>query len=120
MFLAALTSFKLGLDVIPGASLTQARTMIFVTVIFGELFRTYSARSETKFLFRMNPFDNKFVNYAVFISLALLAVLVYVKPVSDIFSIEALTFVEVIIAAALGFIPMLFGELTKIVRKVVE
>ncbi len=116
LFLAALTSFKIGL--LDGAPLAQARTMIFVTVIFGELFRTYSARSETKFLFKMNPFDNKFVNYSVFLSVALLLILVYVEPISLIFRIEPLTLGEMIVAASLGFIPMIFGEITKIVRKV--
>ena len=114
--IAALISFKIGLT-IEGASLEQARTMIFVTVIFGELFRTYSARSEDKFIWKSNPFANKAVNYAVFLSVALLALLVYVPVLAGVFSIEALTFEEAIIAIALGFIPMMFGELTKIVRK---
>ncbi len=115
LMLAALVSFKIGL-VLHGASLEQARTMIFVTVIFGELFRTYSARSETKFIYESNPFSNKAVNYAVFLSVALLAMLVYIPPIASLFKIEALTFVEVIIAMSLGFIPMLFGELTKVFK----
>ncbi|MBU1145632.1 MAG: calcium-translocating P-type ATPase, PMCA-type [Firmicutes bacterium] len=113
LMLAALASFKIGL-ILPDADLAQARTMIFVTVIFGELFRTYSARSETKFLFQMNPFDNKYVNLSVFFSIALLMLLVYVTPLAAIFKIEALTLIELLIAASLGFVPMLFGEFTKI------
>jgi Ca2+-transporting ATPase len=116
LMLAALTAFKLGL-IIEGASLAQARTMIFVTIIFGELFRGYSARSETKFLFQMNPFNNKYLNFAVFISIGLLMILVYVPPIAGVFKIEALTLLELVIAIILGFIPMLFGELTKVVNK---
>ena len=116
LMIAALAAFKIGLT-IEGASLAQARTMIFVTVIFGELFRGFSARSETKFLFQMNPFDNKYLNYAVFISVGLLMLLVYVPPFANVFKIEALTFLELVIALVLGFIPMLFGELTKVVNK---
>lgn len=112
--LAALTSFWLGTHAFAGASLTQARTMIFVTIIFGELFRTYAARSESKFLFQMNPFSNKFVNMSVFFSIGLLMVLVYVTPIAGIFKIEALSLVEIIVAASLGIVPMLFGELTKV------
>ena len=120
LMIAALISFKLGLDHIAGASMTQARTMIFVTIIFGELFRTYSARSETKFLWQSNPFSNKAVNYAVFLSVALLALLVYVPQMAGVFKIEALTFVELIIAVSLGFVPMMFGELTKVVQAKLE
>ncbi len=114
LMLAALTSFYIGLKLIPGASLTQARTMIFVTVVFGELFRSYSARSETKFLFQSNPFTNKYVNYAVVFSAVLILLLVYIPPFANVFKIEALTLVELVVAAIMGFVPMIFGELTKL------
>ncbi|MCK5731613.1 MAG: cation-transporting P-type ATPase, partial [Tenericutes bacterium] len=120
LMIAALISFKIGLVLDTTFATTgipaQARTMIFVTVVFGELFRTYSARSETKFIVQTNPFANKAVNYAVFLSVGLLALLVYVPALANIFSIEALTFKEAIIAISLGFIPMLFGELTKVFK----
>ena len=118
LMLAALASFKIGLLMTSnGASLTQARTMILVTVVFGELFRTYSARSETKFLFQMNPFNNKFVNYSVVFSCLLLMLLIYIPPIAGIFKIEAMTFGELAIAVGLGFIPMLFGEFTKVFKQ---
>ncbi len=117
LMLAGLTAFKLGLHVIPGASVTQAITMAFMTVVFGELFRAFSARSETKFLFQYNPFSNRFLNYSIFISVGLVFVLIYVPFIANVFSLEALTFVELLIAMALGFVPMLFGELTKVVNK---
>jgi len=117
LMLAGLTAFKLGLSYIPGASETQAITMAFVTVVFGELLRAYSARSETKFLFQYNPLSNKFLNYSVFISLGLVLMLVYIPFTANIFSLEALTVLELLIAMGLGLVPMLFGELTKIVQK---
>jgi Ca2+-transporting ATPase len=117
LMLAGLAAFKLGLDVIPGASVTQAITMAFLTVVFGELFRAFSARSETKFLFQFNPLSNRFLNYSVFISVGLVLALIYIPFTAEIFSLESLTFVELLIAMALGFVPMLFGELTKIVNK---
>jgi hypothetical protein len=40
--------------------------------------------------------------------------LVYIPPLANIFKIEALTLVELVVAVALGFVPMLFGELTKL------
>lgn len=117
LMLAGLAAFKIGLSYIPGASQTQATSMAFVAVVFGELLRAFSARSETKFLFQYNPFDNKFLNYSVFVSLGLVLALVYIPFTAEIFKLEALTFLEVILAMALGFVPMLFGELTKIVQK---
>jgi len=110
---AALISFAIGLA-IGGATLTQARTMIFVTIVFGELIRTYSARSETKFLFQMNPFTNRYINYAVVFSLFLIMLLVYIPVFAGIFGLEALTISELLIASSLGFVPLLFAELTKL------
>ncbi len=117
VMLASLISFKIGLlmdDVI------HARTMIFVTIIFGELFRTYSARSETKFIFESNPFANKAVNYSVFGALILLAILVYNPTLAGIFKIESLSTSEVLIASSLGFIPMFFGEFTKLLKNKIK
>lgn len=120
LMIAGLAAFKLGLDVIVGASKTQAITMAFLTVVFGELFRAFSARSETKFLFQYNPFSNRFLNYSIFISVGLVLALIYIPFTARIFSLEALTFVELLIAMALGFVPMLFGELTKVVNKTIQ
>lgn len=118
VMLASLISFKIGLFMEPDES--YARTMIFVTIIFGELFRTYSARSETKYIFESNPFANRAVNLSVFGALGLLALLVYVPSFAQVFKIQALTLPEVLIAMALGFIPMLFGELTKLLKNKVD
>ncbi len=114
LMIAALLSFRIGLDI---DDLEHARTMIFVTVIFGELFRTYSARSEHKFLWQYNPFSNKFINYSVFISIGLLALLVYVPQLAEVFSIKALSLNEALIAGGLGFIPLVFGEITKFFKQ---
>ncbi|MDD3712871.1 MAG: cation-translocating P-type ATPase, partial [Candidatus Izemoplasmatales bacterium] len=117
LMLAGLSAFYLGLNVIAGASVTQAITMAFLTVVFGELFRAFSARSEVKFLFQYNPLSNRFLNYSVFISVGLVLALIYIPFTAKIFSLEALTLVELLIAMGLGFVPMLFGELTKVVHK---
>jgi Ca2+-transporting ATPase len=114
--IAALSSFYIGLNLV-NVDITQARTMIFITVICGELFRTYSSRSETRFLFDMNPFSNKYINYSVLISIALLMLIIYIPPVAALFSIKALTTVELIIAIILGFIPMLLSEIFKAFNK---
>ena len=117
LMLAGLTAFKLGLSVIPGASETQAITMAFLTVVSGELLRAFSARSETKFLYQYNPFSNRFLNYSVFVSIGLVLLLIYIPFTAELFSLEPLTFLELLLSMSLGFVPMLFGELTKVVRK---
>ncbi len=116
LMLAGLTAFYLGLRVLPGATVEQAITMAFLTVVSGELLRAFSARSEIKFIFQYNPFSNKFLNYSVFISIGLVLALIYIPFTAKIFSLEALTIPELLIAMALGFVPLLFAELTKIFK----
>ena len=116
LMLAGLSAFYLGLHVLDGATVEQAITMAFLTGVFGELFRAFSARSESKFLFQYNPLSNKFLNYSVFISVGLVLLLIYIPFTAKIFSLEALTIPELLISMALGFVPLLFAELTKIFK----
>jgi Ca2+-transporting ATPase len=117
--LAALASFKIGLHY-EGGTLTQARTMIFITVVFGELLRTYAARSETISMFKTNPFSNRYLNVAILISMGLVLLLVYIKPLADIFGLEILNGGELFIALGLSFVPMLFAEFAKCLHRPIK
>ena len=117
--LAALASFKIGLHY-EGGTLTQARTMIFITVVLGELLRTYAARSETVSMFKTNPFSNRYLNVAILISMGLVLLLVYIKPLADIFGLEILNGGELLIALSLSFVPMLFAEFAKCLHRPIK
>lgn len=113
LMLAALISFKIGL-IYQNGTLTQARTMIFVTVVFGELLRTYSSRFETTPMFKNNIFSNRYLNIAVIVSMVLVLLLVYINPLANIFGLEKLDSIELVIAISLSFIPVLFAESVKL------
>lgn len=111
--LAVLLSFYLGKHVF-GDTANLASTLAFITIITGELLRTYSARSEHKTIFQMNPFENKMINYAALFGFGLLLIVVFVPGVNTLFKTDVhLTFVQFIVAFGLGFIPLLGGELAK-------
>lgn len=89
-------------------------TFAFITIITGELLRTYSARSEDITIFKMNIFENKWVNYSVIFGLVLLLVVVFVPGINTIFRTDIdLTITNLLIALGLGFIPLFGGELAK-------
>ena len=105
-------------------------TMAFVTIIIGELLRTYSARSEDKTIFKMNLFDNKLVNYSALVGVGLLLVVLFVPGINGVFytnttlntvtgefTNNALPFINYLIAFVLGFIPLFGGELAKLFKK---
>jgi Ca2+-transporting ATPase len=101
-------------------------TFAFITIITGELFRTYSARSEHQTIFKMNPFTNKYINYAVIFGFVLLLIVVFVPGINTVFYTDTtyntvtetytggtLSFLNVLTAFGLGFIPLFGGEIAK-------
>jgi len=116
VFLAigTLASYAISLKVL-GHSEAEATTMCFVTIVIGELLRAYSARSEHTSIFRMKPFSNSFLNKTVLLSLAFLAAVVFVPFLQPVFRTIPLPLDMLGIAAAFGILPMLGGELAKLV-----
>ncbi len=90
-----------------------AVSFAYVTIVVGELMRGYSARSEKKFIFKMNPFSNKYLNYSVIIGIGLLLVTVYAPGVNQIFRTVPLEMNYFAIAFFLGFGPLIGGEISK-------
>ena len=113
---AVLFSYYLGKNVFGGHEY-MGQTFAFITIITGELLRSYSARSETKTIFQMNIFENKLVNYSVVFGLALLLIVIYVPGINGLFYTNVnLQFIELLTALSLGFIPLFGGELAKLFK----
>lgn len=104
-------------------------TFAFITIIVGELLRTYSARSEHLTIFKMKLFENKLVNYSSIAGLVLLLIVLFVPGVNDIFytntmyntatetfSGHNITILNFLTAFGLGFIPLFGGELAKLFK----
>lgn len=117
--IAALTSFKLApMFAIEGQDLhILARTFCFVTLIFGELMRAYSARSETVAIYRMKAFSNRMLNLSVIAAAIMLMAVIYIAPLQKIFHTEQLSIVQMLIALGLATIPIVFGEISKKFKK---
>lgn len=114
--IAALLSFMYGhsIEIFPN-SMDTARTCTFITLSVGELLRAYSARSEIRPLYKMKIFENRYLNYSVLISIVLLFVVVYAPFLQPIFHTVGLMRSELIVVLLLAFIPLLGGELGKII-----
>ena len=93
------------------------KTACFYTIVIGELLRAYSARSETISLFRMKIFSNKYLNNSVLVSLAFLLCSIYVPGFRDVFGNVPLTGFELFYATTFAIIPLIGGEISKIVIK---
>jgi Ca2+-transporting ATPase len=87
--------------------------MAFVTLSLAELFRAYTVRSERASLFRLGVFSNKYMQYAVFFSIAMLLLVVNVPFLQPIFNTHFLSGTEWLIVLSLALIPAVTEEITK-------
>ena len=132
---AVLTAFALGLfwhlakgDILPpganpilfllqydwrGLDVQTAETMAFATLSLCELFRAYTARSERLSIFKMGPFSNRSMQYAVGLSIALLLLVVNVPFLQPIFNTHFLQPVEWAVVLSFALVPAVSEEITK-------
>ena len=92
-----------------------AETMAFVTLSTSELFRAYTARSEYFPLLKIGVFTNKWMNYAILVSMILILVVVYVPVLNGPFGTEPLSWLQWIEILPLILIPSVVAEVTKFV-----
>jgi Ca2+-transporting ATPase len=99
------------------SDLALARTMAFVTLSASELVRAYTARSERASLFRLGVFSNKYMQYAVLISIVLLLSVVYVPFLQPVFDTVPLGAREWRVVLPLLLVPGLAAEVTKAIAR---
>ena len=109
-----LSAFYIGRMWEPGNPLL-AGTMAFVTLSASELVRAYTARSERASLFRLGVFSNKYMQYAVVVSLVLLLAVVYVPFLQPIFKTVPLGTREWTVILPFLLVPSVVAEVTKLV-----
>jgi Ca2+-transporting ATPase len=97
-----------------GVDVQTAETMAFVTLSLAELFRAYTVRSERASLFQIGIFSNRYMQYAVGLSVMLLLLVVNLPFLQPIFNTHFLTGGEWGIVVGLALIPAIAEEITKI------
>jgi Ca2+-transporting ATPase len=96
-----------------GVDVQSAETMAFVTLSLAELFRAYTVRSERASLFSIGIFSNKYMQYAVGVSIALLLLVCAVPFLQPIFNTHFLTGREWSLVVGLALMPAMAEEITK-------
>lgn len=96
-----------------GVDVQAAETMAFVTLSLCELFRAYTVRSERASLFSIGIFSNRYMQYAVGLSIGLLLLVVNVPFLQPIFNTHFLSGREWGVVVGLALIPAISEEITK-------
>jgi P-type Ca2+ transporter type 2C len=96
-----------------GVDVQTAETMAFVTLSLCELFRAYTVRSEKASIFRLGIFSNRYMQYAVGLSITLLLLVVSVPFLQTIFNTHFMSGREWAMVIGLALIPAISEEITK-------
>ena len=102
-------AFMIGLN----ESQSVAVTMAFLSLNITEILFIYSARTKG-YLLKSNPFQNKWVNYAVLAAFGALMLIIF-SPLSNVLKIEQIGFLNWLIVFVMSFSVIIFAELFKFV-----
>lgn len=94
-------------------SLEYIRTFIFAALGTDSLFYIFGLRSLDKSVFKINPFKNVYLIYAIGLGLILMIMAVYVPFFNDILKTEPLSLVHASIIVCLGVYKLFLVELVK-------
>ena len=97
-----------------GVDVQTAETMAFVTLSLCELFRAYTVRAEKASIFRIGLFSNRWMQYAVGLSITLLLLVCAVPFLQPIFNTHFLNLKEWLVVVGLALIPAVAEEFTKL------
>jgi len=96
------------------ADVKTAETMAFVTLSLCELFRAYTVRSERASVFRLGLFSNKYMQYAVALSIVLMLLVVNVPFLQTVFNTHFLSWDKWLTVVGLALLPAIAEEFTKL------
>ncbi len=96
-----------------GVDVQSAETMAFVTLSLCELFRAYTVRSERASIFQIGVFSNRYMQYAVGLSITLLLLVCSVPFLQPIFNTHFISPREWGVVVGLALLPALAEEITK-------
>lgn len=98
----------------------MGRTYALTALIISELLRAYTCRSEKHTVIKLGIFSNKNMNLASIVSFGLLAVILLTPGLRDVFNVSTLHMHDVDFILIVGAMPLLFGELTKLIKSAVR
>jgi P-type Ca2+ transporter type 2C len=100
-----------------GENLDHARTMAVTTMVFFQFFQAVNSRSEIQSIFRLSPFSNPFLIYALLASTFAQLAVVYAPPLQWVFRTVPLTVLEWLLVLGVSLSVILVVEIDKGLRR---
>lgn len=97
--------------------LAAARTLAFATLVFGEVFRSFAARSTTRIFWEVGAFTNLRLLAVVIASIVVQFGIHYFEATRRLFQVGSLSLHDCLLSLLLGLIPVTVIEVSKLVRR---
>ena len=102
----------------PEMVLTEAQTMVFITLVLAELVNAFNCRSDHLSLFKVGVFKNRFLILSVLASLAMMVMVIEWDPLAHLFHTTPLKWQDWVLAVGLSLTLIPIVELAKwIIRR---
>ena len=93
------------------------RTMTFTVLITANIFLTLINRSFYYSIFSTLRYKNNMVLFIIFITIAIVGLILYVKPLTTFFEFETLNLVQLSTCITIGFISVIWFEIVKMIKR---
>ncbi len=94
------------------------RTMTFTVLIAANIFLTLINRSFYYSIFSTFKYKNNMILFIIFITIAFIGLILYVKPLTTFFEFETLNSLQLLTCIAIGFISVIWFEIVKLIKRV--
>lgn len=101
-----------------GYNEATTRTMVFTALITANIFLTLINRSFYYSILTTLKYKNNMVLFIIFITIALVGLILYVNPLTVFFEFETLNLFQLLISILIGFISVVWYEIVKALKRV--
>lgn len=104
-------------SVAQGNNEAHTRTMVFTVLIVANIFLTLINRSFYYSVLTTLKYKNKMVLFIILITITIVGLLLFVKPLTSFFEFEKLSMPQLLVSIGIGFISVIWYELVKLIKR---
>jgi Ca2+-transporting ATPase len=118
LVITAGTLFVYQFSVINGNSEAVTRAMTFTVLIAANIFLTLINRSFYYSILTTMKYKNNMVLIIIFITISIVGLMLFLKPLTAFFEFERLNFIQLLICIAIGFVSVVWYEIVKRIKRI--
>jgi Ca2+-transporting ATPase len=103
----------------PDVALSVGQTMAFMTLSSAQLFHAFNVKCDGT-IFNKKTFNNKMLNIAFIVGMALQFVVIYTPGLNDVFKLQALGIVPLLVSMGLAMSIVAIMEIYKLVKRLLN